>query len=70
MRQSGGIQAEIVVLKPPYWDPCVTLGPGDWDRDVTFIGLLTGPSLPCRGWYDNEWGYVNRCVDLLVKMAG
>ena len=20
-------------------------------------------------WYDNEWGYVNRCVELLQKMA-
>jgi glyceraldehyde 3-phosphate dehydrogenase (phosphorylating) len=21
------------------------------------------------GWYDNEWGYANRCVDL-IRMIG
>jgi glyceraldehyde 3-phosphate dehydrogenase len=22
------------------------------------------------GWYDNEWGYSCRCIDLMKKMAG
>ena len=21
-------------------------------------------------WYDNEWGYSNRCVDLVKKVVG
>jgi glyceraldehyde-3-phosphate dehydrogenase/erythrose-4-phosphate dehydrogenase len=22
------------------------------------------------GWYDNEWGYSNRCVELLQMLGG
>ena len=29
--------------------------------DDTFIKVLS--------WYDNEWGYSNRCVDLLRKLV-
>jgi glyceraldehyde 3-phosphate dehydrogenase len=33
--------------------------------------MTLGPRmLKIFGWYDNEWGYSMRCVDLLVKMAG
>ena len=30
--------------------------------DDTFVKIVT--------WYDNEWGYSNRCVDLFRQMAG
>jgi glyceraldehyde 3-phosphate dehydrogenase len=33
--------------------------------------MVLGPRmLKIFGWYDNEWGYSMRCVDLLIKMAG
>jgi len=36
-------------------------------------GLLTsanGNLVKIFSWYDNEWGYSNRCIDLFKKMAG
>ena len=38
-----------------------------FDSDITTVigdNLVKG----C-GWYDNEWGYSNRCVDLIKKLA-
>ena len=37
----------------------------------TFDSKLTmaqGPFAKVFGWYDNEWGYSNRCVDVLQKV--
>jgi glyceraldehyde 3-phosphate dehydrogenase len=32
--------------------------------------VLDGNFVKLLSWYDNEWGYSSRCVDLIVKMAG
>ena len=31
--------------------------------------MVNGTMVKVLGWYDNEWGYSNRCVDLLHYMA-
>lgn len=31
--------------------------------------VIGGDLVKVFGWYDNEWGYSNRCIDLMKKMA-
>jgi len=38
-----------------------------FDADLTIV--MDGNFIKVVSWYDNEWGYSNRCVDLLRKMA-
>jgi glyceraldehyde 3-phosphate dehydrogenase len=37
--------------------------------DSWFTGTLAGGFARVLCWYDNEWGYSNRCVDLIERMA-
>src|SRR5688572_27990204 len=37
--------------------------------DSAYTKVIEGDLLKVLAWYDNEWGYSNRCVDLLRKLA-
>ena len=37
--------------------------------DAAYTKVLDGDFLKVMAWYDNEWGYSNRCVDLLRKFS-
>ena len=37
--------------------------------DSLSTNVVDGTMLKVSGWYDNEWGYANRCVDL-IRMIG
>ena len=32
--------------------------------------MIEGNLIKVIGWYDNEWGYSNRCVELAGKVLG
>jgi glyceraldehyde 3-phosphate dehydrogenase (phosphorylating) len=37
--------------------------------DAPYTKVMDGDFLKVLSWYDNEWGYATRCVDLLRKIA-
>ncbi|GAA4924266.1 type I glyceraldehyde-3-phosphate dehydrogenase [Streptomyces coeruleoprunus] len=50
-------------------DPIVSSDIVNWPASCTFDSSLTmvqGKQVKIVGWYDNEWGYSNRLVDLTV----
>ena len=38
--------------------------------DAAYTKVMDGDFVKVLAWYDNEWGYSNRCVDLLRFIAG
>ena len=38
-----------------------------FDADLT---MVMSDTIKIAGWYDNEWGYSNRLVDLTTRVAG
>jgi glyceraldehyde 3-phosphate dehydrogenase len=37
--------------------------------DAPYTKVMDGDFVKVLSWYDNEWGYSNRCVDLLNYMV-
>ncbi len=37
--------------------------------DAGSTNVVGGTLVKVLGWYDNEWGYANRCVDLIPRLA-
>jgi glyceraldehyde 3-phosphate dehydrogenase len=44
--------------------------PASCTFDSSLTMVQEGNSVKILGWYDNEWGYSNRLVDLTVFVGG
>ena len=42
----------------------------EWERENGALTQAEGNMVKVFGWYDNEWGYTNRLVDLTEQFAG
>jgi glyceraldehyde 3-phosphate dehydrogenase len=54
-------------------DPLVSIdfrgNPNSSIVDAPYTKVMEGDFLKVLSWYDNEWGYSSRCVDLLRKLV-
>jgi glyceraldehyde 3-phosphate dehydrogenase len=54
-------------------DPLVSIdfkgNPNSSVIDAPYTKVMEGDFVKVLSWYDNEWGYSNRCVDLLRKIV-
>ncbi|MZD03495.1 type I glyceraldehyde-3-phosphate dehydrogenase [Streptomyces sp. SID5785] len=67
--QEGPLQGRLYYTA----DPIVSSDIVSTPASCTFDSLLTmadGKTVKIIGWYDNEWGYSNRLVDLTVFVGG
>ena len=37
--------------------------------DASYTSVIDGDFIKVLSWYDNEWGYSSRCVDLVIFLA-
>ena len=67
--RTGSLAGKLVYTE----DPIVSSDIVGSDASCTFDAKLTmamGTTVKVIGWYDNEWGYSNRLVDLVQLVAG
>jgi glyceraldehyde 3-phosphate dehydrogenase len=67
--ESGSLAGRLVYTE----DPIVSSDIVGSDASCTFDSLSTmamGSMVKVIGWYDNEWGYSNRLLDLVELVAG
>jgi glyceraldehyde 3-phosphate dehydrogenase len=54
-------------------DPLVSIdfrgNPNSSIVDSAYTKVMAGDFVKVVSWYDNEWGYSNRCVDLLMRLV-
>jgi len=66
----GGLQGILEYCDEPIVLADIVHNPASCIFDAPSTFVIGGTLVKVLGWYDNEWGYSQRCVDLLQLMAG
>ena len=66
---SGALEGILTVSDEPLVSTDYIGNPFSCTVDAMSTNVIDGTMVKVSGWYDNEWGYSSRCVDLL-RMVG
>ena len=66
----GKLKGILAVEDAPLVSSDFKSNPNSSIIDSAYTKVMDGDFVKVLSWYDNEWGYSSRCVDLVVFMAG
>jgi len=66
----GDLKGILVYTEDPIVSVDIVHNPASSIVDALSTTVMDGNLLKLIAWYDNEWGYSCRCIDLMKKMAG
>jgi glyceraldehyde 3-phosphate dehydrogenase len=65
----GPLKGVLEYTEDPIVSKDIVGNPSSSIFDSLMTTSMGGNFIKVVSWYDNEWGYSNRCVDLFAKMA-
>ncbi|MBI1723696.1 MAG: type I glyceraldehyde-3-phosphate dehydrogenase [Gemmatimonadetes bacterium] len=66
---TGPLQGILSVSEEPLVSADYIGNPASATVDAMSTGVVDGTCVQVSAWYDNEWGYSSRCVDLIKLVA-
>jgi glyceraldehyde 3-phosphate dehydrogenase len=66
---SGKLKGILAVTDEPLVSIDFRKNPNSSIVDSAYTAVIDGDFVKVLSWYDNEWGYSSRCIDLLLRMV-
>ena len=66
--ESGPLQGYMLYTEDPIVSSDIVKNPASSIVDSALTAVMDGTMVKVVAWYDNEWGYSNRVVDLIQKV--
>jgi glyceraldehyde 3-phosphate dehydrogenase len=65
---SGALEGILAYTEDPIVSSDIVKNPYSSIFDSQLTSVLEGTLVKVVSWYDNEWGYSNRCVEMAQKV--
>jgi glyceraldehyde 3-phosphate dehydrogenase len=65
----GKLKGILAVTDEPLVSIDFRKNPNSSIVDSAYTAVIDGDFVKVLSWYDNEWGYSSRCIDLLLRMV-